>query len=185
MSEETPSIAAPEQNAIAETGSITAKTSRGTIHCSPLSARSRATWNFPHRTKPPSTSTSSRRLRQLSKPTKFDGLLVLLNTVGGDVEAGLAIAELIAWAEKADRVARARRRALNRCTAGRCRQKELYCRFRRHDHSSGADEPARSLLCRRHSNIWRKFRSASWISSPRTHTSPPNVCSSLCAKPVS
>ena len=33
MSEETPSIAAPEQNAIAETGSITAKTSRGTIHC--------------------------------------------------------------------------------------------------------------------------------------------------------
>ena len=33
MSEETPSIAAPEQNAIAETGSITARTSRGTIHC--------------------------------------------------------------------------------------------------------------------------------------------------------
>lgn len=33
MSEETPSIAAPEQNAIAETGSITAKTARGTIHC--------------------------------------------------------------------------------------------------------------------------------------------------------
>ena len=31
MSEETPSIAAPEQNAIAETGSITARTSRGTI----------------------------------------------------------------------------------------------------------------------------------------------------------
>ena len=33
MSEENPSIQAPEENNIAETGSITAKTSRGTVHC--------------------------------------------------------------------------------------------------------------------------------------------------------
>ena len=31
---------------------------------------------------------------------KIDGLLILLNTVGGDVEAGLAIAEMIAGMQK-------------------------------------------------------------------------------------
>lgn len=99
MSEETPSIAAPEQNAIAETGSITAKTSRGTIHASPLSARSRATWNCPHRTKPPSTSTSSADCGSGAGggDRRSAGSL---NTVGGDVEAGLAIAELIAGMKK-------------------------------------------------------------------------------------
>ena len=33
MNEENPSIGAPEENNIAETGSITAKTARGTVHC--------------------------------------------------------------------------------------------------------------------------------------------------------
>ena len=33
MAEEHPSIQAPEENNIMETGSITAKTSRGTVHC--------------------------------------------------------------------------------------------------------------------------------------------------------
>ena len=33
MNEENPSIGAPQENNIAETGSITAKTARGTVHC--------------------------------------------------------------------------------------------------------------------------------------------------------
>ncbi len=39
-------------------------------------------------------------LCQIEESTQVGGLLVLLNTVGGDVEAGLAIAELIAGMEK-------------------------------------------------------------------------------------
>ena len=71
MSEETPSIAAPEQNAIAETGSITARTSRGTIHCITIVGQIEGHMELPAQNKNhPSTSTSSRRLRQLSRPTK-------------------------------------------------------------------------------------------------------------------
>ena len=33
MSEEMPMIPAPEESSIAETGSITAKSTRGTVHC--------------------------------------------------------------------------------------------------------------------------------------------------------
>ena len=36
------------------------------------------------------------KLAMIEDDKSVDGLLVLLNTVGGDVEAGLAIAEMIA-----------------------------------------------------------------------------------------
>lgn len=36
-------------------------------------------------------------LAQIEESEQVDGLLLLLNTVGGDIEAGLAIAELISW----------------------------------------------------------------------------------------
>ena len=56
MSEENPSIAAPEENNIAETGSITAKTSRGTVHCITIVGQIEGTWSCPRRTKPPNMS---------------------------------------------------------------------------------------------------------------------------------
>ena len=48
-------------------------------------------------------------LAYLEESDDIDGVLFLLNTVGGDVEAGLAIAELISGMKKADGLARARR----------------------------------------------------------------------------
>ena len=39
-------------------------------------------------------------LAKLEESREVDGILFLLNTVGGDVEAGLAIAELIAGLTK-------------------------------------------------------------------------------------
>ena len=52
MSEETPSIAAPEQNAIAETGSdyYGKNIGCGTIHCITIVGQIEGIWNFPHRT---------------------------------------------------------------------------------------------------------------------------------------
>ncbi len=44
------------------------------------------------------SSHSSLRLRKAKK--EIEGLLIILNTVGGDIEAGLAIAELIAGMKK-------------------------------------------------------------------------------------
>ena len=40
------------------------------------------------------------QLVAIEEEPRIDGLLVLLNTVGGDVEAGLAIAELLAGMKK-------------------------------------------------------------------------------------
>ena len=40
------------------------------------------------------------QLAAIEESDDIDGLLILLNTVGGDVEAGLAIAELIAGMKK-------------------------------------------------------------------------------------
>ena len=100
MSEETPSIAAPEQNAIAETGSITARTSRGTIHCITIVGQIEG-----HNTAASGAKTTKYEhvlplLAKLEESREVDGILFLLNTVGGDVEAGLAIAELIAGLTK-------------------------------------------------------------------------------------
>ena len=100
MSEETPSIAAPEQNAIAETGSITAKTSRGTIHCITIVGQIEG-----HNTAASGAKTTKYEhvlplLAKLEESDEVNGVLFLLNTVGGDVEAGLAIAELIAGMTK-------------------------------------------------------------------------------------
>lgn len=96
MSEETPSIAAPEQNAIAETGSITAKTSRGTIHCITIVGQIEGHMELPAQNKTTKYEHLIPQIAAVEQTDEIDGLLVLLNTVGGDVEAGLAIAELIA-----------------------------------------------------------------------------------------
>ena len=100
MSEETPSIAAPEQNAIAETGSITAKTSRGTIHCITIVGQIEGHMELPAQNKTTKYEHLIPQIAAVEQTDEIDGLLVLLNTVGGDVEAGLAIAELIAGMKK-------------------------------------------------------------------------------------
>ncbi|MGR5881327.1 ATP-dependent Clp protease proteolytic subunit [Bacillus cereus] len=45
-------------------------------------------------------SISFRKLLRLNKNPKIEGLLLILNTVGGDVEAGLAISEMVASLSK-------------------------------------------------------------------------------------
>ena len=91
MSEETPSIAAPEQNAIAETGSITARTSRGTIHCITIVGQIEGHMELPAQNKTTKYEHLIPQIAAVEQTDEIDGLLVLLNTVGGDVEAGLAM----------------------------------------------------------------------------------------------
>ena len=100
MFEENPSIAAPEQNAIAETGSITAKTARGTIHCITIVGQIEGHMELPAQNKTTKYEHLIPQIAAVEQAEEIDGLLVLLNTVGGDVEAGLAIAELIAGMSK-------------------------------------------------------------------------------------
>ena len=68
----------------------------------------------------------------------IDGILVLLNTMGGDVEAGLAIAEMIA--SITDSISCTWRQSLNRGSAG-CLSGLFFHRTQRnHDHSSCQNE---------------------------------------------
>ena len=93
-------IPAPEQDAIAQTGSVTARTRRGTIHCITIIGQIEGHMEAAAQTKTTKYEHIIPQITAVEEADDIDGLLVLINTVGGDVEAGLAIAELIAGMEK-------------------------------------------------------------------------------------
>ena len=87
-------------NQIIQTGSVTQQGSRYTIHCLTIIGQIEG-----HYTLPPQNKTSKYehiipQLVSVEENPKIDGLIIILNTVGGDVEAGLAIAELISGMKK-------------------------------------------------------------------------------------
>jgi len=100
MSEDCQQIQAPEENSIAETGSITSKTSRGTVHCITIVGQIEGHMELPAQNKTTKYEHLIPQITAVEQAEEIDGLLILLNTVGGDVEAGLAIAELIAGMSK-------------------------------------------------------------------------------------
>ena len=89
-------IPAPGQDAIEQTGSITTHTARGTIHCITIIGQIEGHMEAPAQTKTTKYEHIIPQITAVEEADEIDGLLVLINTVGGDVEAGLAIAELIA-----------------------------------------------------------------------------------------
>ena len=79
------------------------------------------------------------KLAEMEDNRDTEGILLLLNTVGGDVESGLAIAEMIASISKPG-IARARRKPFDR-RAARCLHGLLvYCPVGHHGDSSRAHE---------------------------------------------
>ena len=100
MQDENMPIHAPEENNIAETGSITARTARGTVHCITIVGQIEGHMELPAQNKTTKYEHLIPQIAAVEQAEEIDGMLVLLNTVGGDVEAGLAIAELIAGMTK-------------------------------------------------------------------------------------
>ena len=100
MAEEITAVTAPERSSIAETGSITAHTARGTVHCITIVGQIEGHMELPAQNKTTKYEHLIPQIAAVEQAEDIDGLLVLLNTVGGDVEAGLAIAELIAGMTK-------------------------------------------------------------------------------------
>ena len=85
---------------IIDLGSSTIRTSRGTIHTLTIVGQIEG-----HQLLPPSAKSTKYEhvlplLASVEESEDVDGLLILLNTVGGDIAAGLAIAELIAGMKK-------------------------------------------------------------------------------------
>ena len=85
---------------IAQTGSVTARTRRGVIHSITIVGQIEGHMEAPQQTKTTKYEHIIPQITAVEESDEIDGLLVLLNTVGGDVEAGLAIAELIAGMRK-------------------------------------------------------------------------------------
>ena len=100
MQDENMPIHAPEENNIAETGSITARTARGTVHCITIVGQIEGHMELPAQNKTTKYEHLIPQIAAVEQAEETDGMLVLLTTVGGDVEAGLAIAELIAGMTK-------------------------------------------------------------------------------------
>ncbi len=93
-------IPAPAQDSIGQTGSVTTRTTRGTIHCITIIGQIEGHMESPAQTKTTKYEHIIPQITAVEEAEEIDGLLVLINTVGGDVEAGLAIAELIAGMKK-------------------------------------------------------------------------------------
>ena len=88
------------QQQIVDMGSSTIRTERGTIHTLTIVGQIEG-----HQVLPSSAKTTKYEhvmplLAAIEESDEVDGLLVLLNPVGGDIEAGLGIAELIASMSK-------------------------------------------------------------------------------------
>ncbi len=97
---------APESEAqdiyeqVKDSGAVTTYNGKHRIHCLTIIGEIEG-----HSILPPQSKTTKYehvipQLVSIEQATDIDGLLIILNTVGGDVEAGLAIAELIAGMNK-------------------------------------------------------------------------------------
>ena len=89
-----------EQEQIIELGSDITKSSKGSIYTLTIIGQIEG-----HQVAPETVKTTKYEhilplLAGIEESDDVDGLLLLLNTVGGDIEAGLAIAEMIAGMKK-------------------------------------------------------------------------------------
>ncbi|MGI6029869.1 MAG: ClpP family protease [Eubacteriales bacterium] len=98
--DETISQPADSMQQIEQLGCATTRTSRGNIHCLTIIGQVEGHIVLPPQNKTTKYEHVIPQLIAVDESDDIDGLLILLNTAGGDVEAGLAIAELIASMRK-------------------------------------------------------------------------------------
>ena len=83
-----------------DTGAVTTHSARGNLHCITIIGTIEGHQEAPESTKTTKYEHVLPQLAAIEESDDIDGLLILLNTAGGDVEAGLALAELIAGLTK-------------------------------------------------------------------------------------
>ncbi len=89
-----------QKEQIEDMASSTVKSGRGAIHCLTIVGQIEGHQLLPSDNKTTKYEHVLPQLAAIEESEEIDGLLILLNTAGGDVEAGLAIAELIAGMSK-------------------------------------------------------------------------------------
>ena len=91
---------ADQDRQIVKTGSVTPAGSKYVIHCLTIIGQVEGHYILPPQNKTTKYEHVIPQLVAIQQDPQIEGLIVILNTVGGDVEAGLAIAELIAGMNK-------------------------------------------------------------------------------------
>ena len=81
-------------------GAANIQTKRGKIHCMSIIGQIEGHYILPEGQKATKYEHLIPELVDIEEDADIDGLLIILNTMGGDVEAGLAIAEMIASMKK-------------------------------------------------------------------------------------
>ena len=89
-----------QQDNLRELGSDISKTSKGNIYTLTIIGQIEGHQVLPENVKTTKYEHILPLLAGLEESDEIEGLLLLLNTVGGDIEAGLAIAEMIAGMKK-------------------------------------------------------------------------------------
>ena len=99
--ENTPGDTLGEQlKGLQETGAVTTDNGRHVIHCLTIIGQIEGHYVLPAENKTTKYEHVMPQLVAIEESREIEGLLILLNTVGGDIEAGLALAELIAGMRK-------------------------------------------------------------------------------------
>ena len=100
MSENTNENSVFDSEEINDTGSVSIKSEKGSIHCLTIVGQIEGHQTLPTDVKSTKYEHVMPQLAAIEEADEIDGLLILLNTVGGDIEAGLGIAELISSMKK-------------------------------------------------------------------------------------
>ncbi len=85
---------------VVENGAVTTDNGRHVIHCLTIIGQIEGHYALPPENKTTKYEHVIPQLVAIEESREIEGLLILLNTVGGDIEAGLALAELIAGMKK-------------------------------------------------------------------------------------
>lgn len=85
---------------IVDFGSALTRTPHGSVYCLTIIGQIEGHYILPPQNKTTKYEHVIPQLVAIEESKEIEGLLIILNTVGGDIEAGLAIAELIAGMKK-------------------------------------------------------------------------------------
>ena len=89
-----------EDSSSFETGSITVKKDGHFIHCLTIIGQIEGHYILPSQNKTTKYEHVIPQLVAIEESRDIEGLIIILNTVGGDIEAGLALAELLSGMKK-------------------------------------------------------------------------------------
>lgn len=100
MSNQEAELKQEKREELVEFGTSEIKSQDSNIHCLTIIGQIEGHQILPETTKTTKYEHVIPQIAAIEESRDIDGLLILLNTVGGDIEAGLAIAELIAGMKK-------------------------------------------------------------------------------------